>query len=774
MPQNKAKFYLNIAIICFFLTSTSIVSSLQARGISQPQTETSYLLSREDLKTRADRLAQKANLLYIQSTTASWQQAIGKWQEALPLYRQLGDRENEANLLLMIAFTYNLLGEKQKALDYFQQTRPLFHTLGNSESEILVLNAIGVIYSSLEETQQALDYYQQALSLARSINNRKSESTTLYQIAELYKKLKDGQKSLDYYQQALSLTNDDNPIKSLILYNIALLQKELGNLSESFKNIEASISLFEADRSRIVYPQLRQTHSSNVRDFYELYIALSIELDKKNPNSGYDIKGFNASERMRGRNLLELLAESNIDIREGVDSELLQQERELNKQLDTIERSRIQASAMDANEAVKNQLDRERLNLLSQYQQLEIRIRSSSPNYANLKQPQPIELKQLKEQILDADTVLLQYSLGEQKSFVWVITQESQAIYELPSRQIIEDAAKNYYGLVSNVGELNLVNESAKKLSDIILAPINDRLTKKRIVIVGDSTLLYTSFQSLPLADFNSKKLKNLVEGYEIINLPSSSTISILRENIANKKAAPKSIAIFADPIFNFNDERIKKNNSNNRSIEESDLDRETRINDTDLDRLIGTRKEAETIAKLFPTNNRKVYLDFDANRTNATSKDLSQYKILHFATHGLLNSENPELSGIVMSLFDINGKSVNGYLRLNDIFNLSLNADLVVLSACETGLGKEVKGEGLIGLTRGFMYAGASRLVVSLWSVDDEATAELMSRFYTKMSQENISPQVALRKAQLEIQQIPKWSHPFFWAGFVIQGEWK
>jgi CHAT domain-containing protein len=774
MPQNKARFCLNIAIICFFLASISIVSSLQARRISQPQTETSYLLSREDLKTRADQLAQEANLLYIQSTTESWQQAIGKWQEALPLYRQLGDRENEANLLLIIAFTYNLLGEKPKALDYFQQTRPLFHALGNSESEILVLNAIGVIYSSLEETQQALDYYEQALSLARSINNRKSESTTLYQIAELYKKLKDEHKSLDYYQQALSLTNDDNPVKSLILYNIALLQKNLGNLSESFKNIEASIALFEADRSRIVDLELRQTHSFIARDLYELYIDLSIELNKQNPNSGYDIKGFNASERMRGRNLLELLAESNIDIREGVDPELLQQERELNEQLDIIERSRIQASTMDATEAVKNQLDRERLNLLSQRQQLQASIRFSNPNYANLKQPQPIELKQLKEQILDADTVLLQYSLGEQRSFVWGITQESQAIYELPSRQIIEDAAKNYYGLVSNVGELNLVNESARKLSDIILAPVTDLLTKKRIVIVGDGILLYTPFQSLPFTDFNSKKLKNLVEGYEIINLPSSSTISMLREKIVNKKVAPKSIGIFADPIFNFNDERIKKNNGNNRSIEESDLDRETRVNDTDLDRLIGTRKEAETIAKLFPTSNRQVYLDFDANRTNATSKDLSQYKILHFATHGLLNSENPELSGIVMSLFDINGKSVNGYLRLNDIFNLSLNADLVVLSACETGLGKEVKGEGLIGLTRGFMYAGASRLVVSLWSVDDEATAELMSRFYTKMSQENISPQVALRQAQLEIQQIPKWSHPFFWAGFVIQGEWE
>ncbi len=501
-----------------------------------------------------------------------------------------------------------------------------------------------------------------------------------------------------------------------------------------------------------------------------------MELDRQNPKSGYDAKAFNASERMRGRSLLELLSEAGTDIREGVDPTLLQQEKELNQKLDAIEQLRVKAYT-DPNgttQAVIDEIETERTNLLSQYKALQTKIRTNSPRYAKLKQPQPIELKQLQEQILDADTVLLQYSLGEDRSFLWAITKEGYTTYELPKREIIEAAAANYHALISHLDEQSLVDKSGIKLSELILKPVASQLTKKRIVIVGDGALLYVPFQSLPLPNGPNKIL---VKDYEIVNLPSSSTIAILREDFGNRKTAPKTIRIFADPIFNPNDERIKQknsNNDNNLSLDELALNRAVGSTDVNLIRLPGTRREAEVITKLFPANNRQISFDFDANRTNATNKDLSQYRILHFATHGLLNSENPELSGIVMSLFDLNGNPVNGFLRLNDIFNLSLNADLVVLSACETGLGKEVKGEGLIGLTRGFMYAGASRLVISLWSVDDEATAELMSRFYQKMSQENLPPQVALRQAQLEIQQIPKWSHPFFWAGFIIQGEWK
>jgi CHAT domain-containing protein/Tfp pilus assembly protein PilF len=717
------------------------------------------------------------NIGAIYNALGENQKALEYYQQALPLLREANDKSGEAYTLNNIGVVYNALGESQKALEYHQQALPLRREAGDKSGEANTLHNIGVVYSDLGESQKALEYYQQALSLLRETGNRFGEAYTLTRIGDAYNDLGENQKALEYFQQALPLRRAVGDLRgeSITLYNIAVTQKETGNLQESLTNIEASISIIEDLRTKIVDTDLRQSYFASVQSYYQFYIDLLMELDEQNPNSGYDAKAFNASERMRGRSLLELLTEANTDIRQGVDPTLLQQEKELNQKLDTIEQRRVQAYTTATTQTVKDEIEKERLDLISQYKTLQTQIRSNSPRYANLKQPQPIELKQLQEQILDTDTVLLQYSLGEERSFLWVITKEEYTTYELPKRQIIEDAAKSYHGLVSNLDEQKLVDESAIKLSDLILKQAAAQLSKKRIVIVGDGALLYVPFQSLPLPNTANK---NLLQNYEIINLPSSSTIAILREDLKNRKTASKSISIFADPIFNTNDSRItKKNTSNNnteKTLDELALDRSARNSDVNLERLLGTRQEAEVIAKLFPENNRVIELDFEANRTNATSKDLNQYKILHFATHGLLNSENPELSGIVMSLFDTNGNPVNGYLRLNDIFNLSLNADLVVLSACETGLGKEVKGEGLIGLTRGFMYAGASRLVISLWSVDDAATAELMSRFYTKMLKENLSPQVALRQAQLEIQQIPQWSHPFFWAGFVIQGEWE
>jgi CHAT domain-containing protein len=193
-----------------------------------------------------------------------------------------------------------------------------------------------------------------------------------------------------------------------------------------------------------------------------------------------------------------------------------------------------------------------------------------------------------------------------------------------------------------------------------------------------------------------------------------------------------------------------------------------------DFARLHFSRAEADAITRLAPEGQGLEAVDFLANRTTATSGDLGQYRIVHFATHGLINSQHPELSGIVLSLVDQKGQPQNGFLRLYEIYNLKLNADLVVLSACQTALGKEIKGEGLIGLTRGFMYAGAPRVVASLWRIDDRATAELMTRFYRGMITEGLTPAAALRAAQISMWQEKRWSAPPYWAAFTIQGEWK
>ncbi|MEO1560280.1 MAG: CHAT domain-containing protein [Cyanobacteria bacterium J06632_19] len=281
----------------------------------------------------------------------------------------------------------------------------------------------------------------------------------------------------------------------------------------------------------------------------------------------------------------------------------------------------------------------------------------------------------------------------------------------------------------------------------------------------------------------NKINYQPLLINHEIVNLPSASTIAIQRQELANRKEAPKALAILADPVFSDTDTRVaearnkqlKEQNSLELELERSALKRSAdTFNRRGWTRLFGTRTEAETLLQLVPNGDRLHVFDFDANYNWATSSKLNQYRILHFATHGFVNDANPELSGIVLSLVNKQGGDIRGYLRLGDLFNLDYPADLIVLSACETGLGKEIQGEGLVGLTRGLMYAGAERLVVSLWQVSDEGTAVFMQEFYKQMLQNGKSANQALRATQLKMWKDEKWRNPNYWAAFAFLGEWE
>ena len=271
-----------------------------------------------------------------------------------------------------------------------------------------------------------------------------------------------------------------------------------------------------------------------------------------------------------------------------------------------------------------------------------------------------------------------------------------------------------------------------------------------------------------------------LIADHEIVTLPSGSVLAVLRRETAGRKAPPKTVAVFADPVFDSNDPRIATSSRSRvtttqetgptsdvlRSASESGL--------KDFVRLRFSRQEAEEIEGLAAGNKGLKALDFEANRATATGAELRQYRIVHFATHGLINNQHADLSGIVLSLVNQQGQPQNGFLRLYDIYNMNLQADLVVLSACQTALGKEIKGEGLVGLTRAFMYAGSPRVVASLWQIDDRATAELMRRFYQGMLADGLRPAAALRAAQVSMWKDKRWGAPRYWAAFTLQGEWK
>ncbi len=325
------------------------------------------------------------------------------------------------------------------------------------------------------------------------------------------------------------------------------------------------------------------------------------------------------------------------------------------------------------------------------------------------------------------------------------------------------------------------------------------------LLIVSDGALQYVPFAALPepaaAKQVGSAVGQPLVVSHEIVSLPSASTLAVLRRELNGRRPAAKSVAVLADPVFSKDDARVgdaisgkeKKNvdlrrkdappmvaaNPSSSSLQPADVVRAMSQvgvggEGTTIPRLPFTRQEANSILAVAPAGAGVKRLDFEASRSTTNSGQLADYRIVHFATHGMLNSEHPELSGIVLSLVDQQGAAQDGFLRLHEVYNLKLPAELVVLSACQTGLGKEIKGEGLVGLTRGFMYAGAARVAASLWKVDDAATRDLMGSFYRRMLVDKLRPAAALRQAQIEMWKSKRWSEPYNWAAFVLQGEWK
>jgi CHAT domain-containing protein len=361
---------------------------------------------------------------------------------------------------------------------------------------------------------------------------------------------------------------------------------------------------------------------------------------------------------------------------------------------------------------------------------------------------------------------------------MWAVTPDSFNTYELPKSSEIESATEGFRGAITDSLP---VTEPAKankltKLSQIILAPVANQLGKKRLAIVGDGALQTIPFAAL--ADPTIKAYQPLMVNHEIVNRPSMTAIATQRQRFNNNQKAALTLAVLADPIFDGNDERVTGKPPTlapELNLNRSSLQRALKnIKRNGMARLKGTRAEALEILKLVPSQEAIYAYDFDANYSFVTNPELKKYRFLLFATHGIVDTTNPELSGIVLSQVDKQGKPVEkGYLRLGDIFNLDLGAELVVLSACDTGLGKDIKGEGLVGLTRGLMYAGSKRAVVSLWQVSDEGTSKLMPIFYKAVLQGK-APTIALREAQLQLWNSNEWKSPYYWAPFTLQGDWK
>ena len=730
------------------------------------------------------------NIGMAYSRSGEQQKALDYLQQALTLHRNGKNKSAETQTLINIARSYRLLRDYPNARTYQSQAQAVLNETANRALEGDLLDEIGLMYFEEGQPDKAVAYLLQAAQIQQSIGNQRRGAVTLTNLGQVYNRLQQSEKAFEQFTNALAIFRDigDLSNSARALEGLARAEARSGKLDDARKHLDESLVLIETVRTRASNKLMRSAYRASVENAYELYIDVLMRQHAKDPARGLDAKALQASERGRARNLLAQLGEARVNIRQGVDARLLDKERELTQVLNAKAQREMQRKVGKASAEELATLQREISSLEDESQQVQEAIRKSSPQYAALTQPQPLSLKQIQEQ-LDADTLLLEYSVGEERSYLWAVMLDSLKTYVLPGREALEKIAKQVSQTLTARSVVNSLETRAQRnariaqadrdfqsaageLSRMILAPVAGELGNKRLVIVADGALQYVPFAALAVSN------QPLVLRHEIVSLPSASAFAVQRENLANRNLAPKTLAVIADPVFSPGDPRLTKEaeavaQNETRSLEHLPA-AATGGARLMIPRLPFTRWEADQILGVARAGSNLKALDFRANRAMATSGELSKYRYVHFATHGYLDTRRAGLSAIVLSLFDAEGKPQDGFLRTHDIYNLKLPAELVVLSACETGLGKDVRGEGLEGLTRGFMYAGARRVVVSLWNVNDKATASLMQRLYIGMLRSGKTPAAALRAAQIEMLRSAQWQAPYYWAAFVIQGEWK
>ncbi|NEO84185.1 MAG: CHAT domain-containing protein [Spirulina sp. SIO3F2] len=640
-----------------------------------------------------------------------------------------GDIKNH----LTVADIYYDLGNFQKSQEHYKTSISLLSLIENIHLYNIDLGALSEFYHGLARAELALGNLEEAEKA-----NRVSRSIIdLFSLATLSDKpglinldfqYGYGKPKYGYLKVGLDLVPENPWTSQDLIVNI----KEQNSISEISRN--SSENLFSGDKKSPCHTPLDYHRCRE--NYYNMHVNILMDKYIKNPLFGFDQLAFESSEKARARSpqiLSYLLAKND------------------------------------------NYTTQEHL-----YQ----RRQSFTSNYS---------LDAIKSELNDG-TILLDYFFGAETSYLWLITKnEPIQTITLPGRLIIEEKAKEFYDLLTSPSgrvRPKTTSKVGQELSNMLLGQVADQLTDKRLLIVGDGLLQYLPFGVLPhpllnpVVDASTENsgefaphLRPLLLDHEIVMLPSASALVALRENRSNKTQPSQELAIFADPVFSHKDERVETVSigAGFDSLTQTDLDEVDIIYSS----LPYTAEERSQIEQLVPSDQRQSFSGFDASLENALAPELGDFRVIHFASHGIFNSQSPDRSGVVLSSINENGELQPGLLSPSDAFgqmNL-LGTDLVVLSGCRTGFGGGlVNREGLTGFTGGLLSAGADRVITSLWSVQDDATQELMTRFYARYlnTEEPRTAAQALREAQISMWNEPQWQTPYYWAAFILQGEWQ
>jgi len=777
-----------------------------------------------ELGDSAGQAAALINLGFVDYRRAEWQNSLSRYWQAQLLINEADEPERVGQIVTSLGEVFTAHGEYEKGLIHFNRALDLFRPAQDPHATWYLNWVIGDNYYRQEKYPEALTHFEvslsvvdiggfeaaaskegigrvqlatgeypaarQAFEFARDTYLKSSNwmeaaraEALLGQVLEYQGQLAGAQQ--DYQNALKTFERLSDPVNAAAVYyalgRVRLKQKDYEK-AESYlsRSLQITESMHRVSQSR----DLTMAFSASVHDRYQAYIECLMDRHQATPARGLDVQAFETSEAARARSLSEFLRATHTNFAPGLDPELAQREKSLRQSLRLRAEYRTQLLSdktphTDELKAVEAEISR----LEADYNQVIVTIHTRYPGYEQIIRPVNWNLRRIQQEVVaNDDTVLLEYSLGNTKSYAWAITRSAIKTFELPGQARITEAATKLYELLNVPPDGSSDDRQAqatRELSDLILSPISEELDKQTIIVVADGALNYIPFQILRAP---SSPNDPLVTKHNVVNAPSASVLGDLRQEAGHRQPATQLLAAFGDPVFYSSyAKRSDKNDADQLAMQNPAVARvrdielsKDRFDPTAIPRLFYAARELTNLREL-TRGQALVISDVNATRQRFFATDLAQFAILHLATHGgFLDPKRPDSAGFLLSTVDAQGDEINGFVGLEDIYDLRAPVDLVVLSACQTALGKDVRGEGLVGLTRGFMYAGASSVVASLWKVDDAATTELMKYFYSNLLQHQMRPAEALRAAQNSIRQNPRWSSPYYWAAFTLHGEYR
>ena len=760
----------------------------------------------------------------VRWSLAEYETALADYQAAADGFKASGDRASEAFALQRLALTHRVRGDFARARRLHEDVIALAKATGSQRAHADGLNGLGRVNYETADMQAALDAFGQALAIARSIHDRAIEAYAVNNTGVVYWAMGEHATALEFFEQGLAVRRAlaDRQGEVASLHNMGMVLLDLGRLARSALMHERALAISTQLGNRRLQgsvlqelgrTRLRQGQPAVAADLLARSIALCRDVADRFCEAG-SLSQLAAAEVALGRRpaarqhldaALAMAREQRDSVEEaaslvsrgrlaGDAGDLFAAQADVQAALRIIESQRANvvspelrtsylASTRTAYETAIDLLMRRHAEspsaghaarALAVSERARARSLLDSLSAARLTQPQLLELADIQASLGPSDAVL-EFALGDQRSYLWVITASGLRAHTLAGRSVLEAAAIRAHEAVQQSHRPGMRMQARRALAavgQLLFADAARDLSAERLIVVADGALQFVPFAAVPVREDGEP----LLVRHEIVTLPSASAVATLRAPVPDRRTPDRMLALLADPVFDPGDARASGRTgvASRRHQPSPDLVRSMSDTATRLERLEYTGQEARRIASLVSPSQALVALGLDATREQAMSSDLARYRFVHFATHALVNTRRPDLSGIVLSTVGRDGAARDGFLRLPDIYAMQLSADVVVLSACQTALGRDIRGEGMVGLTRGFLHAGARSVVSTLWEVRDRQTSELMARFYEAMLRDGLAPGAALRKAQLASMRDPASSAPFYWAAFGMHGDWR